>query len=300
MKLKFLGWAILVILSISSCGKKQKDENFIVFTGRVKNASFDSIYINLNNREKGFVLDFDGNFSDTVQLKHEGYKTLAIDREEFPVYLIPGDSLTFNVDLNNVDGTYFFKGKGAERNNYLYEKSLLVNQWMSNERVFRLDPEEYRMNITDFSTELRKLLEEVNPEKSFEKIEIRNIYFDEFNLLYAYRDSFAYLNPTKKQLPVDFLNFSRFNLDNEENFNQFQSYRTIVTYYLDEQLNRGIAPKEILNNIKSENIRYSFIRTLIDGLDPSDPLSTPAYEAIQKFCKYKPWIEEANQKMDRK
>lgn len=298
MKLGVLKWIVPILLLIVSCSEKTKEENFVIFSGHIENASFDSIYVNLNNREKGFALDFDGNFSDTIQLVHEGYKTLAIDREEFPIYLIPGDSLSLKIDLTNVDGTYYFKGKGAKRNNYLFEKSLLVNQWMANDNVFRLDPEEYRMNITDFSTQLRKLLEEINPEKSFEKIEVRNIYFDEFNLLYAYRDSYAYFNPTKPQLPLDFLNFAKFNLDNEENFNQFQSYRTIVTYYFDEELNRGISPLDILESIKSENIKYAFIRSLIDTLDPKDKASFQTYEAIQKYCKYKPWLDEANRIMD--
>lgn len=300
MKLKVLAWVIPMALMVFSCGEKKKDEQFVIFSGQIKNATFDSIYIKLNNREKGFALDFDGNFSDTVQLPFEGYKTLAIDREEFPIYLIQGDSLSLHVDLKDIETTYFFRGVGAERNNYLFEKDLLVNQWMANDKVFRLDENEYRNNITDFSMQLRELLKEVKPDKSFDKIEHRNIYFDEFNLLYVYRDSFAYFNPTKPQLPVNFLNFKKFNLDNELNFNQFESYRTIVTYYLDEQLNRGVSPSTILAEIKSENIRNSFIRSLIDNLDPKDESSYDTYEAIQKYCKYKPWIVEANEIMDKK
>jgi hypothetical protein len=298
MKLKVLGWIIPMALVIIACGEKKKEDNFVIFSGQVKNATTDSIYINLNSREKGFALDFDGNFSDTIQIDYEGYKSLAIDREEFPLYLIPNDSLFVKVDLKDVEATYFLKGKGAERNNYLFEKQMFLNQWMANDNVFRLDEDEYRKNITDFSAELRKVLKEKEVEKSFETAEHRNIYFDEFNLLYMFHDSYAYFHPTKPQLPVDFLNFSKFNLDNENNFNQFQSYRTIVAYYLDEQLNRGISPLDILEAIKSENIRYSFIRTLIDNLDPSDASSRIAYEAIQKYCKYKPWIDEANKIMD--
>ena len=297
MKLSPLGWIVPVLLLCFSCNKKNKEDNFIVFSGQIKNSSLDSIYINLNNRYKGFALDFDGNFSDTIQLDHEGYKILSIDREEFPIYLAENDSLSFKVDLKNVDGTYYFKGKGAARNNYLFEKSLLLSQWMANDRVFRLDVDEYRANIGDFSTELRRLLKEMD-EKDFEKVEVRNIYFDEFNLLHVYRDSFAYFNPTKPQLPVNFLNFKKFNLDSEENFNQFQSYRSIVTHYLDERLARGESPLEILKSIQSESIQRAFVRTLIDNLDPNDATSSEAYQAIQKYCKYKPWIEEANQIMD--
>lgn len=282
---------------IFSCSEEKKENNYVIFSGHIKNAEFDSVYIILNEREKGFALDFDGNFSDTIQLNDEGYKTFALDREEFTLYLIPGDSLFVSADLKNFDKTYYFKGKGAERNNYLFEKDTLVSSWMANQNLYQLEPEAYRSNITDFSLMLRSLMQDKNLEKSFQKIEQRNIYFDEFNLLYSYRDSYAYLNPTKPQLPVDFINFSRFDLNNSEDYKQFKSYRNIVKYYFDEQLNNGISPDDLYQSIKKEDLKYAFLRTLIDDLNPKEDSAQVYYQTIQKYCKYQPWLKEAKAKM---
>lgn len=295
--MKFWG-LILPLLIFFSCSEEKKADNYVIFSGHIKNADFDSVYIKLNEREKGFALDFDGNFSDTVQLNDEGYKTLALDREEFSLYLIPGDSLFLNVDLKNFDQTFYFRGKGADRNNYLYEKDTLMTNWMANETLYRLEPDAYKANITDFSFMLRNLMQEKQLEKSFQKIEQRNIFFDEFNLLYSYRDSYAYLNPTKPQLPVNFIDFSRFDLNNANDYKQFKSYRNIVKYYFDEQLNNGISPIDIYQSIKNEDLQYAFLRTLIDNLDPKDESASIFYETIQKYCKYQPWLKEAKEKMD--
>lgn len=299
MKMKF--WAIIfpVIACLFSCKNNKKENQYITFSGHLKNASFDSVYIVLNEREKGFALDFDGNFSDTIQLNTEGYKTFSLDRDEFTLYLIPGDSLFFNADLKQLDKTYYFNGKGGDRNNYLFEKDTLIDAWIANEKLYRLSPEAYTNNITDFTNTLKTKLRASQLEESFIKIENKNIFFDEFNLMYTYRDSYAYFNPTKGQLPINFLDFKKFDLDNGSDFNQFKSYRSIVNYYLDEQLNSGHAPVDILNSIESENIRYSFIRCLIDSLDPKDQMSHTYYDAIQKFCKYKPWLEEADNIMNK-
>lgn len=293
MKMKIWGIILPVVIILFSCSETKKETQFVTFSGQIKNASFDSVYLILNQREKGFALDFDGNFSDTVQLNTEGFKTLALDREEFPMYLIPGDSIHLKVDLQKFDQTFYYKGKGAERNNFLYEKEVMLNDWMANEALYRLDPENYIINIADFSNQLRDILKSKGLEKSFETIEKRNIYFNEFQLLYSYRDSYAYFNPTKPQLPVDFIDFKRFDLDNEEDYNQFTSYRNIVNYYLDEQLNSGVDPNQILSHIKAKNIQYGFLRILIDNLDPTDHVSNMYYDAILKYCDYKPWLEEA-------
>jgi len=300
MKMKF--WAVILPITIGlfSCQSDKKDTQFVTFSGQIKNADLDSVYIILNEREKGFALDFDGNFSDTIQLNHEGYKALSIDREEFPLYLIPGDSLYVSADINKFEESFYYQGIGAERNNFLFEKEELVNGWLANETLFRLEPHRYIENINNFSGELKKILKSSGLEKSFEKTEQRNIYFDEFNLLYAYRDSYAYFNPTKPQLPIDFLEFNRFDLDNEADFNQFKSYRNIVTYYLDEQVNSGVSPSEILEKLKSERIQYTFIRGLINSLDPSDESSVEVHEVIKKYCKFKPWLDEANLIMAKK
>ena len=64
MKMKTL-WRFLplILITIYSCSPKKEKGELVYFSGRIANAQTDSIYLLLNNREKAFALDFDGNFS---------------------------------------------------------------------------------------------------------------------------------------------------------------------------------------------------------------------------------------------
>lgn len=297
MNMKFWGIFLPLVILLVACQDEKKENNFVTISGQFKNATFDSVYVILNEREKGFALDFDGNFSDTIQLNDEGYKALAVDREEIPLYLMPGDSLSIQADMQRFNQTFYYKGKGADRNNYLYEKDNLFTIWLANDHLYRLAPQDYLDNITDFSMQLRNMLKEKDLEPSFQQIEQRNIYFDEFNMLYIYRDSYAYFNPSQPQLPIDFLDFNRFDLNNEEDFKQFRSYRNIISYYFDEQINRGIDPVSFFATIKSESIQIEFLRTLIQNLNPREATAPKDYKIIQQLCKYPSLLKEAKAKM---
>lgn len=300
MNMKFWGIFLSLVVLLAACQEEKKENHFVTISGQFKNATFDSVYVILNEREKGFALDFDGNFSDTLQLNDEGYKVLAIDREEIPVYLMAGDSLSINADMQRFQQTFYYKGKGAERNNYLYEKDNLFTIWLANDHLYRLAPQDYLDNITDFSMQLRQMMKAKDLEPAFQKVEQRNIYFDEFNMLYLYRDSYAYFNPTQPQLPVDFLDFTRFDLNNEEDFKQFRSYRNIISYYFDEQLNRGVDPVAFFATLKSEAIQIEFLRTLLQHLDPTETTAEADYRIFQQLCPYPSLLKEAKAKMEGK
>ncbi|MEG0188464.1 MAG: hypothetical protein RR668_07365, partial [Algoriella sp.] len=212
-----------------------------------------SIYVLLNNREKAFALDFDGNFSDTIQLVDEGYKKLSIDREEFTIYLIPGDSLVLNADLNQIENQFKFSGKGENRNNYLVQKSFKTDQFLTNNTaLFQLSPIDFRSKIKTFHDNVFKNLQKLDVNSSFIKTEEQNLNYDFINLLYMYKDTYAYYNPTSQQLPVDFLDeLNKIDLDNDDDYKTYQSYRNIVLTHLQEDLYQGFSADALLKKIKS-------------------------------------------------
>ena len=289
----------LILITIYSCSPSSKKDETIYFGGRIANAQTDSIYVLLNNREKAFALDFDGNFSDTIQLVDEGYKKLSIDREEFTIYLIPGDSLVLNADLNQIENQFKFSGKGENRNNYLVQKSFKTDQFLTNNTaLFQLSPIDFRSKIKTFHDNVFKNLQKLDVNSSFIKTEEQNLNYDFINLLYMYKDTYAYYNPTSQQLPVDFLDeLNKIDLDNDDDYKTYQSYRNIVLTHLQEDLYQGFSADALLKKIKSPSIKNGFINTLIYELNPNDPNSTAIYETIKKHCDYKPWLDEANKRM---
>ena len=289
----------LILIGIYSCSPNKNKSETVHFTGRIANAQTDSIYILLNNREKGFALDFDGNFSDTIQLNDEGYKKLSIDREEFTIYLVPGDSLVLDADLKQIENHFKFTGKGGSRNNYLIEKSFKTDQFLTNNtQLFQLAPPDFRAKINAFHSTIFDHLKQLDVNSSFIKQEEKNLDYDFINLLYMYKDSYAYYNPASQQLPVNFLTeLDQIDLDNEQDFKTFQSYRNIVLTHLQENLYQGFSADALLEKIKSPAIKNDFIHALIYELDPNDENSQSIYQIIQKHCQYKPWLDEAKERM---
>lgn len=290
---------LLVLLVNYSCTTKQKDQSVLYFSGRIANAETDSIYLLLNNREKAFALDFDGNFSDTVNIYDEGYKTLSIDRDEYPIYLVPDDSLVLNVDLNKIDTHFSFTGKGYKRNNYLIRKDFETDEFLAdNTELFQLDPQKFRVKITAFHKKLIQELQKSDINPKFISKEKKNLNYDYINLLYNYKDSYAYFHPESEQLPINFLTeLDSIDLDNDEDFRMYQSYRGLVLTNLQEKLYEGFSAEALLDNIKSPSIKNGFLNALIYELDAKDPNSKAIYEAIIKHCTYQPWLDEAKQRM---
>jgi hypothetical protein len=295
----YLGFLLLLFISIYSCSPNNKKEQVIYFGGRVAHAESDSIYLLLNNREKAFALDFDGNFSDTIQIQDEGYKKLSIDREEFTLYLVPGDSLILDTDLNQIETRFTFTGKGSNRNNYLISKSFKTDAFLShNSELFRLSPTEFRNQIKTFNDALLKSLDKIDVSSAFVNKEEKNLNYDYINFLYTYKDSFNYYNPTLEQLPINFLTeLEQMDLDNDEDYRTYQSYRGIVLTDLQEKLYQGYSADALLQKIKSTSIKNGFLSSLIYELDPKDPNSEVVYKAIKKHCTYQPWLDEAEKRM---
>ncbi|WP_413533790.1 hypothetical protein [Empedobacter brevis] len=290
---------LLLLLIVYSCSPKNEKNDIIYFSGRIANAQTDSIYLLLNNREKAFALDFDGNFSDTLLLVDEGYKTLSIEREEFTIYLVPGDSLILNADLKQLENNFKFAGKGKNRNNYLIEKSFKTDKFLTdNTELFKLAPTDFKNQIKQFHQKVFEHLEKLEVNTSFIKTEETNLDYDFINLLYMYKDSYNYYNPASQQLPDNFLTeLDEIDLDNDEDYRTYQSYRNIVLTNLQEKLYQGFSPDYLLENIKSPSIKNGFLNSLIYELDPKDPNSQTIYQAIQKHCKYQPWLDVADKRM---
>lgn len=293
----------LLLLSFFSC-KKGSDQQQITFSGHLKNVNIDSIYLTLDNREKAFPLDPDGNFSDTVNISHEGYYRFSDGRNDFPIYLIPGDQIMIEADYLNLENSLKFTGTGAIRNNFLMQKDAKIGEILSDEKEFYNKPaEEFRTNLQQhyhlFLDDLKKIEPQV--ELTFYEAEKKNLHYQYLLYLYAYIDAYAYFQNKKPQLTPEIeAELKGIDINNEEDYNSIPSYRFLVGYVLDEQLLNERLPI-VVEKIKSQKIKDQFLKNLIPNIYQNSSESDLTYETIQKNTKDKAILEaaeEAKKKLD--
>lgn len=271
-----------LLLFIVSC-KKDPATSFVNFKGHMDNVNIDSVYVMINNREKAFVLDADGNFSDTIQLKHEGYLTFSDGRNELPIYLIPGDDLHLNADYLDYENSIKFTGKGSVRNNFIIEKENKIVALLSNEKEFYSKPaSEYQQSVKvhyqNFLQDLEDIKSEV--EASFYDAEKKNLHYEYLMNLYLYQDAYAYFN---NQIPVLSESFTKeinaLDLNNEEDFDRFPVYRYLVSYVLDDQL-KDDSLTNVVKNIKSQKIKDVFLLKLVQDINQNSTEAETVYQTI--------------------
>lgn len=292
---------MISILTIFSC-KNDADSVFVNVSGNLKNVNIDSIYFVINNREKAVALDNDGNFSDTIQLKNEGFFTFSDGRNEFPVYLIPGDHLVINADYLDLENTLKFTGDGEVRNNFLLQKENKIAEYLADEKTFySREPNDYKSHVKVIYNEFVKDLEAIEPNIgiSFFESEKKNLHYDYVLNLLTYKDAYAYFNGKLPDLPSDFKKeIEAIDINNEADYVKYPAYRYLVSNILDERLKSETLP-EIVKTIKSQKVKDQFFVTLIDNINQNSTESELIYQVITKNTENPKIIQAANDARDK-
>ncbi|WP_094745856.1 TlpA family protein disulfide reductase [Vaginella massiliensis] len=294
MKLK-LSTLLLCLLIVVGC-KKETTPNVVTFSGQLRNVNIDSVYVLLNNREKGFALDADGNFKDTIQLAHEGYFTFTEGRNEFPIYLIPGDNLVLNANYENLESSLKFSGKGEVRNNFIVSKENKIETMLSNEKVFYSKPaNEYLQDVNKYYQAFLNDLDLIknDVEASFYEAEKKNLYYEYLMNLFVYQDAYAYFNNQLPKLTPEFeKEIKNLDINNEKDYERLPIYRQLVSYVLDDHLkNQSI--NEVINKIKAQPIKDQFLQDLIQNIHQNSSDAALIYQAIVENTNNPKILEQA-------
>ena len=121
---------IISLMICSSCSQTSNEPKITVFSGTITNNATKEIRIEGNDTIYKSNVDANGNFKIRFLLhKVEVFKYTG--NEFATIYFSPGDSIHVSVDAINwrtFDKTLSFSGKGNEKNNYFFRKSLLEDK----------------------------------------------------------------------------------------------------------------------------------------------------------------------------
>lgn len=132
-----------LILIFNSC-KKEKENDFIIFSGEIKNSVSDSL--NIVNRFDYNIhtlyLSKQNTFNDTITIP-EGLYYITSSNGSSPVYLKPGYNLKLTLNEKKFLKSLKYTGIGAYENNYLTKKNFL------NFRLHRINNSEYQSELNE-------------------------------------------------------------------------------------------------------------------------------------------------------
>jgi len=117
---------LLITALFFSCNNK-KENDYVIFSGKVENPNSDSLIIQNIHRETLHIIRLkDGHiFNDTLNLA-EGFYSISDGKNETQLYLEPGFKTQLTL-YNEDSGKTIFVGDGASENNYLIQKGILTN-----------------------------------------------------------------------------------------------------------------------------------------------------------------------------
>lgn len=142
-----------LLLVLFSC--ENNDPNAIIISGKLRSPASDTISIIYYDGDKGkyenvnsLILKNDNFFSDTLSLD-QGYYYLKSGENSSSVFLQKG----FNLEITGKQfgDSIFFKGKGANENNYLVEKDFLSREIKEKQNFYylsKLEEQEF-LNLID-------------------------------------------------------------------------------------------------------------------------------------------------------
>ncbi len=190
---------ISLILCIGSCIKKNNsNENRIVVTGKIQNFKDSSAvftydaYELLSTTQKPLIkINPDGTYKMIIEsasplkgffsfgkvpstynfdikLVNGKDSSLSVDSYDFRMvylWLEPGDSLTMNLDVEKMQDTIYFGGRGQENNEFLYQEDNVFgtykNKYLGNYyNITNREPNDYKKVTDQFKSEKIKFLKD--------------------------------------------------------------------------------------------------------------------------------------------
>jgi len=154
MKQLLLFTTILIATQLSTA------QNTVTIYGTITNPKGDKVYVQYFEDYVSYneavvdsaTLDKKGNYRMQFNWEHPGAATFFHGDEITTMFLSPNDNFQLNLDTKEFDETVKYKGKGAEINSYLAQKTLLFPY---------LDGSEYKLGETAFT----RLIDSIQQEK---------------------------------------------------------------------------------------------------------------------------------------
>ncbi len=285
---------ILAALAIISCKEEEKKPEYVIINGTIQNNNSETAKIRGYDMDIEIPISETGTFTDTLDIKKNGYYDLIIGRERTSTYLEKGKNLSVSVDPKEFDETIAYTGDLAAENNYLAAKYLLSEKGMSFKDLYSLPEEDFVKEINAMSGSYKGLVSKTaelsesfigleNKELEYEHIANLENYpeyhsyftgndslevspgFYDITSKINYMDTVAFRNSKgyREMLSVHYGRLVEDANDNSEDFSRTVTFLSVV----DENLPNGYAKDQLM----FDHLRY--------GLQPDSNLE----EAYAKF-----------------
>ena len=152
---------LILTLFLFSC-QPDNEKLYSIISGKIENNQAESVAIRGTDYETQIPISANGNFSDTLYLKNNGFYQLFIGREQTGIYLEKGHDLNVAVDMEQFDESLDYTGSLANPNNFLAKKYLYNEQNLDFEKLFSLDENDFITELETRQKILDSLLESEN------------------------------------------------------------------------------------------------------------------------------------------
>ncbi|MCB0466398.1 MAG: TlpA family protein disulfide reductase, partial [Aequorivita sp.] len=264
---------VLVLFSISC--KQEVKPIYSVINGTVENNTAETALIRGNDFEARIPINEKGVFTDTLNIKADGFYDLYVGRERTGIYLEKGKNLSVNLNADEFDESLKYSGDLANINNFLASKYLWNEQNLDFKEVFSMDEEGFLKQLDSNQKSIdslyaankiaddnfkNKLAEEDKYSRAImlenykdahryysgeQDFRVSSNFYDELKGI-NFKDTLAYRNSVAYQNLLD-AHFTR--LVNEETFESGNNNQTVM--YLkkvNEALPNGYAKDKIMSS----------------------------------------------------
>ena len=274
--------SVLLLVSVIVFAQTQ----IVTFSGKIENPTGETVFIKAGNFIKKFKLSDSGEFSDTLKIPNIGMYTFSDGRESSAIYLKNRYNLYLSLDTKEFDETLKYTGEGADNNNFLAQKYLINEQGLGDPyKLFAMNEKDYLKVQNTVNNKYYELLDKLK-DKEFAEFQKKTINYDYLYTLTTYEPAYRYVTKdTSFMVSESFLGpLKNLNYSNEDDYQNFESYRILVNSYYLENISDSEKIKETviaINSIDSRIIKAGVNKDILTAyFDVSNPNIQVLYQAI--------------------
>jgi thiol-disulfide isomerase/thioredoxin len=175
--------ALVALLIMSCSNQEQNDYSAIikgeVLSGKAKAVKFEWIVENpISGKGETFIAEIDSNSTFSIEIPLERIATgrITVGRFYHDIYLMPGDNFFVSIDADTIT----YSGKGAEKNNYVYQtetNGLWNRAYYKESNKGELTPAEFLEFLKQFKQKRLNFLEAY-----MDSVKLQNEFVDFYKL----------------------------------------------------------------------------------------------------------------------
>lgn len=221
----------IVFTTLFSCA--QNERAYVLFSGQIKNSKETIIEIGNSGRsfQKEIAIDLNGNFKDTLYIDNPGSYFYQIGKAYSTVFLKDGYDLSISIDADDFFRSTKYSGKGSEVNNFNVARGTLNSKLVGDAKTFFVVPiEDFLLKIKNNKMAFLNLLKESDLNEEDNELQTKIIEYDYLLKRNNYDKFYSYHTKEHPELPAGYYDpIKQMDMDDEEAFNNIQSYRILIT-----------------------------------------------------------------------